>query len=88
MIIPAEEETQHTLLQKVNRICFFFFVCFNDENQASVTRFFFFFYKIIFEHLGRSFQPDSTDADFTNWFPFIQRGELITEISRCRVWMD
>lgn len=27
--------------------------------------------------------PGSTQADFTNWFPFIQRGELITKISRC-----
>lgn len=36
---------------------------------------------------GLWFHSVSTMADFTNWFPFILRGELITEISCC-VEMD
>lgn len=52
-----------------------------DENHTSVT----IFYETVWVF---QLLPGSTATDFTNWFPFILRGELITKISRCNVGMD
>lgn len=53
-----------------------------DESHASLTVF-----MKVFE-CSSSLVPSSTATDFTNWFPFILRGELITKISCCSAGMD
>lgn len=73
---------KHTHIFRAHRISELNMAFLTDESHTSVTVF-----MKVFE-CSSSLVPSSTATDFTNWFPFILRGELITKISRCSAGMD